>query len=371
MQRSPIEKTDTAEAPAAAGTGLEALPPATAKPEEKKEKKEKKFHNGWTHSLEILVAEWADKAACYRWMHERTASKFAGYNMAFTIPVIVFSTITGTANFGVNSLLPDQSYAKYASAAIGGVSLLTGLISTVANFLRYAQASEAHRVAGISWGKFQRFIGTELALHPNERMDAMSFLKMGRIELDRLIEQSPAIPQDVIAAFDREFKRKKDIKRPEIAGGIEHTKIFDDKDTRLARVASDAVMMLKQKKALMRDLVMNDIDKHIVQRTQAERDNMETELMGQVLKVAREAAREAARGGAAVVDATRTATELDSSPPTIVPVSAIAKEVAREAVARRPLSPHSVRLDIMEETGVRNAVISQYTPSAPSTVATK
>jgi hypothetical protein len=362
MQRSPIEKTDTAEAPAAAG---EAVPPATAKPEEKKEKKEKKFHNGWTHSLEILVAEWADKAACYRWMHERTASKFAGYNMAFTIPVIVFSTITGTANFGVNSLLPDQSYAKYASAAIGGVSLLTGLISTVANFLRYAQASEAHRVAGISWGKFQRFIGTELALHPNERMDAMSFLKMGRIELDRLIEQSPAIPQDVIAAFDREFKRKKDIKRPEIAGGIEHTKIFDDKDTRLARVASDAVMMLKQKKALMRDLVMNDIDKHIVQRTQAERDNMETELMGQVLKVAREAAREAARGGAPTV------TNLDSSPPAVIPITAVAKEVAREAVARRPLSPHSVRLDIMEETGVRNAVISQYTPSASSTVATK
>lgn len=350
MQRSPIEPTAPA-APAtdsAAGTGLAApaaAPAATHKPEEKK--KEKKFHNGWTNSLELLVAEWADKAACYRWMHERTAAKFAGYNMMFTIPVIVFSTVTGTANFGVNSLLPDQSYAKYASAAIGGVSLLTGLISTVANFLRYAQASEAHRVAGISWGKFQRFIGTELALHPNERMDAMSFLKMGRIELDRLIEQSPAIPQDVIRTFDREFKRKKDIKRPEIAGGIEHTKIFDDKETRLARVASDAVMMIQQKKAFMRELVMNDIDKHIVQRTQAERDNMEAELMGQVLKVAREAAREAVRAAPPQPQPTEAAPA--ASPP---PRAALAKDAAREAVARRPLSPHSVRLNIMEEGGM-------------------
>lgn len=262
--------------------------------EEKKDiklnEKPKKFHNGWARQLEVLAAEWADKAACYRWMHEKTESNYSYYNMYFTIPVIILSTLTGTANFGVGSLLPDASLQKYASAIIGGISLVTGMISTVANFLRYAQASEAHRVAAISWGKFQRFISTELALHPNERMDAMSFLKMSRIELDRLIEQSPMIPNDIVKSFIREFKNKDDIKRPEIAGGIEHTKIFVDRDSRIARIAADATFMVKQKKALMREMILDDLDKRIVMKTIEERQLQEKDLLEQVVLAAKETA---------------------------------------------------------------------------------
>lgn len=291
MQRSPAEKiaspndksgTGTATA-TAAGT---AVTPAPTKP--------KKFHNGWTRQLEILVAEWADKAACYRWMHEKTEAIYGRYNMYFTIPVIILSTLTGTANFGVDSLLPDPSYSKYASAIIGGVSILTGIISTVANFLRYAQGSEAHRVAGVSWGKFQRFISTELSLHPNERMDAMSFLKTARVELDRLIEQSPTIPQKVIAWFEREFKGISDIKRPEnTKGGIEHTRFFDDRDARVARIAAEAAFFLQQKKGYMRKLIEDDFDKYIAERSKSEREQSEQVMLAELKQIARSAALEA------------------------------------------------------------------------------
>ena len=132
---------------------------------------EKKFQNGWTPEVEQLMAEWADKAACYRWMHEKTERDFNTYNQYFTIPVIILSTLTGTANFGLSSMVPDPEDQKMAQAIIGGVSLLTGIITTVANFLRYAQGSEANRTAGISWGKFQRLIAIELSLNPDERSD--------------------------------------------------------------------------------------------------------------------------------------------------------------------------------------------------------
>ena len=36
----------------------------------------KKFNNGWTREIETLMAEWADKAVCYRWMHEKTERIF-------------------------------------------------------------------------------------------------------------------------------------------------------------------------------------------------------------------------------------------------------------------------------------------------------
>lgn len=294
--------------------------------------------------------------------------------MQFTIPVIILSTLTGTANFGVNSLLPDPSYERWASAIIGGVSLITGMISTVANFLRYAQSSEAHRVAGISWGKFQRFVSTELALHPNERMDAMSFLKMSRIELDRLIEQAPSIPDGVISAFLREFKGKKDIKFPEIAGGIEHTKVFVDRDSRLVRLATDAVFMIKQKKGLMREMILDDLDKKIASKTKAERDAQEAELLAEVVKTAKDVTTKTilekiprmvnlgppginVQGTTAVsppkipVNTVVNAKATFEKPGDPKSIASIAKQAAAAAAKfqQRPPSPNTIRLEITEK----------------------
>jgi hypothetical protein len=375
MMRSPDKKDDAAAAAEEKPTEVAADKPVAvelAKPT-------RKFHNGWTRQLEILVSEWADKSACYRWMHEKTEAKYNGYNMWFTIPVIILSTLTGTANFGVNDLLPDQNMRKYSSAAIGGVSIFAGIITTIANFLRYAQGSEAHKVAGVSWGKFQRFISTELALHPNERMDAMSFLKMGRVELDRLIEQSPTIPPSVIKMFEYEFRNKTDIKRPEIAGGIEHTKFFDDRDTRLAKIVTEASFLLQQKKGLMKQLIIDDFDKHIAARTRAERDQLENELMGEVLRVARETASATVASKMPKVLITTngattssTATSGQRTPPRIPPntvnrarshferrgsttvpdakqMADLAKQAAQEAIARRTTAPDVVHLDIVAD----------------------
>lgn len=273
-----------ATAPAAAPTDISGAPLVPQK------EKKKKPNNGWTQSLEILVAEWADKASCYRWMHDKASGRFGRSNLWMTFPVILLSTITGTASFGINGLLPsdDPIYAKYAGAAIGVVSLFTALIQTISNTLRYAQQSEGHRVAGVAWGKFQRFISIELSLHPDERMDAISFLKMARIELDRLIEQSPCIPDTVVKLFEIAHRKKLDIKRPEIAGGVEHTRVFTDKDSRLIKLAAEAALMISHKKKVVADLVAADIDKRIVDKTREERAAMETELKAEIARIMRE-----------------------------------------------------------------------------------
>jgi hypothetical protein len=353
----PVVPTNSAATPAAA-----AVAAAAAAPPKDSGSKPKKFLNGWTRQLEQLAAEWADKSACYKWMHERSDLLLSHWNMIFTIPVILLSTITGTANFGVQSLLPDPSYGKYANAAIGGISLLAGMISTIANFLRYAQASEAHRVAGISWGKFQRFISTELALHPNERMDAMGFLKMARVELDRLIEQSPNIPRSIIRAFEYEFKKKPEIHKPEIVGGLEHTKFFDDKESRLARVAADAAMMLGHKKKFLSEMVRADLDKQIAERVKAEREAAEATLLEELTRRARDAAlrtvrAELAAAGSASVQATPAKTPM-TSPSAGAPAPAAAPAPAN-TVQLRPPSPREVTLLVTEENGVPNLTPEQ------------
>jgi len=345
MQRSPDENApDGKTAPLTSrnqltpGSKRDVAQPAqqqAAQPQQAPQQKVKKFHNGWTTQLESLAAEWSDKAACYKWMHEKSEMLLGRWNMIFTIPVILLSTITGTANFGINSLVPGETYGKYANATIGGISLIAGMISTVANFLRYAQASEAHRVAGISWGKFQRFISTELALHPNERMDAMSFLKMGRVELDRLIEQSPVIPRSIIAAFEAEFKSATDLKKPEITGGLEHTKTFDDRESRITHLVSEAGLLLRHKKRFMTELIKTDIEKQIAAYVAKERLVIEREIYETVAQKAREAALRVIRA------------ELGVPPKNTVSLSVVPTPIATETGEPQP---EAIVLEVQGDT---------------------
>lgn len=225
----------------------------------------KKFNNGWTKQQETLMAEWADKAGCYRWLHDRCEKKYNSLNMGITIPVIILSTLTGTANFALDGFIsPDDVNAKkYAQAGIGAVSIFAGILTTLGNFLRFAQGSESHRVAGIAWGKFQRQIAVELAIAPKDRIDCMDFLKICRAELDRLIEQSPPIPDDVITEFKKEFEDKPTVKKPEICDGMEHTTIFDNRESALRHITAEAALTLMHKKRMLREEIVPDLNKLI------------------------------------------------------------------------------------------------------------
>jgi hypothetical protein len=201
-------------------------------------------NGGWGDSEEQLLAEWADKAACYRWLHDCTEKKYRGYNMALTIPVIILSTLTGTANFGMSSIFPPD-LQPIAQLGVGGVSLIAGMVTTVANFLQYAQGMEAHRSSGISWGKLQRKISVELALPRSQRENCMDFLLVSRSELDRLIESSPSIPEDSIARFEKTFKTVK-ISKPEVCNNLQSTKIHDSKNENMAEITAKAAELMKE-----------------------------------------------------------------------------------------------------------------------------
>jgi len=178
-----------------------------------------------------------------------------------TVPVIILSTLTGSASFVMNSLVGDNPTGqKYAQIGIGSVSIFTGILTTLGNFFRYAQNSESNRVASIAWGKFQRQIAVELALSPMERLDCSDFLGIARAELDRLIEQSPPIPDGIIVEFEKEFESVPMLKRPDIAHGVEHTHIFKNTDSRLKQLAVDATVFMKQKRKVWGDAISPNID---------------------------------------------------------------------------------------------------------------
>jgi hypothetical protein len=247
----------------------------------------KKFQNGWSKQNEALLAQWADISSCYRYMHDRAEKIFKTKALLINSSVIVISSVAGFANIGVQSLFENNEEAlKYASFAIGGVSLLAGMLTTLNNLLKWSQLEEGNRVASIAWGKFQRLIAVELALKPDDRMDSMDFLKICRAELDRLIEQSPPIPGAVIKQFEDKFGTIKDIKKPDICGSIEHTSVYDSSETRLKKLATEAALMLKKKKETLKELVTPEIEarinKQVNERLEAAIEERKTRLEGEL-----------------------------------------------------------------------------------------
>ncbi len=91
----------------------------------------------------------------------------------------------------------------------------------------------------------------------------MNFLKTCRTELDRLIEQSPTIPDSVISECRREFSKYPAVRKPEIVGDIKTTPVFVDTDSRAKKLAQEAALTLAQKKGVLKQIVLDDLEPRI------------------------------------------------------------------------------------------------------------
>jgi hypothetical protein len=158
----------------------------------------------WTPEHEGILIEWADKAMCYRWLHSKANSMYSSLNAWYTIPVIIISTLTGTANFAQERV--PLAYQSYFVMIVGAFNITAGIITTIQQFLKITQLNEAHRVSSIAWDKFYRNIKIELAKHPSERIDVKQMIKMSKEEFDRLMETSPNVPDKIITQFKTNFK---------------------------------------------------------------------------------------------------------------------------------------------------------------------
>lgn len=196
--------------------------------EEKLEITEKTIDNvDWTVEHEHILAEWGDKAMCYRWLHAKSNSLYSRLNAYYTIPCIIISTLAGTANFAQTRV--PVKYQGMFTMVVGGINILGGIISTIQQFLKITQLNEAHRVASISWDKFYRNVKIELTKHPNERVLVSHLLKTSKEEFDRLMETSPVIPDKIILAFKTSFQTSDDyikISKPEICDALISTETF-------------------------------------------------------------------------------------------------------------------------------------------------
>ena len=167
--------------------------------------------------LEELIAAEAERCAGLSWMHGRAEAYYSIRNTAVTLPTIVLSTLVGFLSGSSSSIFTE---ATIASIGIGSVSLFTGVLSTIGTFFSFAKRAEGHRIASIQYSKISRFLTIELTLPRSERIVAGDLLKMTRDSIERQLETSPPIPDDIIVQFKYKFKDQKDVAIPDVANGI-------------------------------------------------------------------------------------------------------------------------------------------------------
>jgi hypothetical protein len=265
----------------------------------------------WTPEHENILVDWADKAMCFRWLHAQANQQYSKANAWFTIPVIIMSTVTGTANFAQDKF--GEVVKPYVSMIIGSVNIAAGIITTIQQFLKVSELNEAHRVASIAWDKFYRNVKVELAKSPRERMPVSQMIKIQKEEFDRLMETSPVIEDDIIQKFRTTFKVPenlpyeqltdkqklfKELKKPEICDVLESTKrsVYKPKvetnigknAVAMAEVASKRKEQAKQEKTISEFITRfkNEYSRDPTQReiTQNLQDDMPIGIITSMLK---------------------------------------------------------------------------------------
>jgi hypothetical protein len=185
-----------------------------------------KCPTSWVIEQELLLKDWAEKARYYSWMHNKAGNMYVRRNNKITIPLIIISTVSGSANFSMVGVHTPYNwiYTVGFPLVMGMLSITAAILSAMAKYLRTAELSENHHEFHKKYNSLFRNISLELSLPANQRKAPAEICNMHRYELDRLVSEAPNIPEVIINAFNAQFPFVKN--KPEITHSFDKVVIY-------------------------------------------------------------------------------------------------------------------------------------------------
>lgn len=165
----------------------------------------------WNHSVENLLQKMNDIASIHRLMNEEAYRKYRKLNYFFSLPVIILSTLTGTASMGSSSLFGDQ---HVASIVIGGVSLFISILQTISSSFKLEFLSGQYFNSYKGFDQFCRDLLLELSLPRVSRRPVSDFLKSIIARYNDLLQNQPIIPKEIVDKYEKRMKTLKDFVNP-------------------------------------------------------------------------------------------------------------------------------------------------------------
>jgi hypothetical protein len=179
----------------------------------------------WSEPLELLIAQEGEKARGLAWIHQRAETFYSIRNNWIAIPVIILSTLSGTASVGSSSLFSGET--QISSIVIGLVSIGVGILNTISSYFAFSRKAEAHRIAYLNYNKLFQTVSVEMALPRAERDEPEHLLAQLRTTMERLAETTPTPPDAILISFNNRFKDEdKSIARPTETNGLHKIKVY-------------------------------------------------------------------------------------------------------------------------------------------------
>ena len=97
----------------------------------------------WHEQQELILKNWSEIGSSREYLHDKSFMKYNSQNLRFALPIIVISTITGTANFAQKVFLNHGQHMYRSNLSF--LNLTAGLITTIAQFLRVSELLKGHR----------------------------------------------------------------------------------------------------------------------------------------------------------------------------------------------------------------------------------
>ena len=184
----------------------------------------------WDHSIENILIQLSEEAQALSYFHLLGYRHYSQHSSYFQIPIILFTAVTGSANF-LSTNFPKHS--EDIVIIFGAVSIMISIISAIAQYFKLSELSEAHRISYLSWEKFFYNLKFELSKKIENRENVSEFYTYVKGEFQRLKEFSPILPTNIIAKGKAERKDLKDIHLPFFLNGFEKMKSYKESDPRI------------------------------------------------------------------------------------------------------------------------------------------
>jgi hypothetical protein len=122
--------------------------------------------------------------------HYRAATLFERIHLYLGVPVIVLSSIVGTAVFA--SL--QKSLVSTVQISVGLLSIVAAVLASLQTFLRYSERAEKHRIAGAKYGALNVDLELLESLPPADPDTLKQILGDFAVRWNKVREESPTIP---------------------------------------------------------------------------------------------------------------------------------------------------------------------------------
>lgn len=165
-------------------------------------------HIGWTPKVEALLCEWRRRVYAAQAAYYSEAERLRRRNYQLGIPVVIVSSLVGTAVF--SNVADDPRYRLW----VGSVSILAAILASLQTFLKFGESATLHGAAADWFAAIRRDIEEVLALPLEMRGSPKQCLDSIRQEMNKAGQKSPELSEKLWRTVARRFA----VEEPPCAG---------------------------------------------------------------------------------------------------------------------------------------------------------